>query len=83
MNKDQLLGHQVTDSITGFKGTVIGVVHYLTGCNQALVIPKGAKSDKRPDGEWFDVQRLTVTSKKPLAMDNVKTPGHDQAAPQR
>lgn len=78
-----LLGHKVTDIVTGFKGTCIGVVHYLTGCSQALVAPPVNKEGKRPDGEWFDVQRLKVQKGGPVKLDNGDTPGFDQEAPKR
>jgi hypothetical protein len=36
------LGSNVKDRITGFSGIVTGFVTYLSGCNQALVIPNVA-----------------------------------------
>lgn len=59
MNELQL-GCTVKDKITGFEGVVTGIVDYLSGCNQALVVPKVDKDGKLRDAHWFDVQRLTV-----------------------
>lgn len=77
------LGITARDKITGFKGVVIGYVEYLTGCNQALLQPAGSDATKRPDAEWFDVQRLTRVGTSKVTLDNGKTPGCDRAAPKR
>jgi hypothetical protein len=78
-----MLGHTVEDKITGFTGVVTGIVRYLSGCNQCLVMPKVGKDNKFVVGEWFDEQRLIVKSKKPMALDNSKGNGFDQQAPKR
>lgn len=77
-----LLGLEAKDKVSGFKGTVTGVVFYLTGCNQVLI---SAKADKTGNVNtmWVDVQRVEVTSKKRIVLDNGKTPGHDVAPPVR
>lgn len=83
------LGITVQDQITGFRGVVIGHVQYLTGCNQALVQPGLADLSeqghvtKRPDSEWFDVQRLQRVGNTKITLDNGSTPGADRAAPKR
>jgi len=81
------LGITVRDVITGFEGVVIGHVQYLTGCNQALVQPRGDESvhvvTKRPESEWFDVQRLSVRPHLKVVLDNGDTPGCDREAPKR
>ena len=77
-------GWKVKDKITGFSGIVIGTVEYLTGCNQALVVPdKLDKDQKRQEGEWFDVQRLARVGKTQIKLDNGKTPGCDISPPKR
>jgi hypothetical protein len=78
------LGLTVKDTITGFTGIVTGYVQYLTGCNQALVVPKVGKDGRPIDGHWYDEQRLEVdTKKKPIKIDNGSNPGADLAAPIR
>jgi hypothetical protein len=78
------LGSKVKDRITGFSGIVTGFVTYLSGCNQALVIPKVAADGTFKEGQWFDEQRLEVDKKfKPIVLDNSTTPGSDVAAPKR
>jgi hypothetical protein len=77
----EILGRKVKDRITGFNGVVTGYVKYLTGCNQCLVIPPMGKENKKPDGEWFDEQRLEVLKGLALVLDNSKANGFDKAAP--
>jgi hypothetical protein len=78
------LGYTVTDRITGFRGVVTGVVHYLTGCHQALVAPPLGGDGALRDSSWFDLQRLDVDQAvAPVVLDNGATPGADRAAPKR
>lgn len=54
------LGQQVTDSVSGFAGTVVSRTEYLLGVNrygvQARVSPDGTLRDPG----WFDEQRLVA-----------------------
>ena len=78
------LESKVKDRITGFSGIVTGFVTYLSGCHQALVVPKVTTDGTFKDAQWFDEQRLEVDKKfKPVVLDNGKTPGSDVAAPKR
>lgn len=78
------LGVTVTDKITGFTGVVTGFVQYISGCNQALVVPRVGADGKAGDPNWFDVQRLTIDTGTPaVVLDNGDTPGCDAAAPTR
>ena len=68
------LGDKAKDRISGFEGIVIGKAEYLYGCRQVLVAPtKLTKDGKRPDGEWFDEERLEVVKagaqKRPASAD--------------
>jgi hypothetical protein len=62
----ELLGMKVTDKVTGFKGVVSSISFDLFGCIQAIVTPQAGKDGKQENSSWFDVTRLTVTSKKPV-----------------
>lgn len=75
------LGVKVSDKVTGFKGVVTGYVQYLSGCNQALVLPPVKADGSYADGQWLDVQRLTVLDESPIVLDNGTTPGPDAAPP--
>lgn len=78
------LGSKVRDKITGFTGIVTGYVSYISGCNQALVVPQVGKDGASRDAEWFDEQRLVTDPKfKPIVLDNGANPGFDRAAPKR
>lgn len=82
MNGQIVLGCTYKDIITGFSGVAVGYVQYLTGCNQALLAPQGSDPTKKPDSEWFDVQRLRIAPDVDrVVLDNGATPGCDRAAP--
>lgn len=83
MNQIQV-GATVSDTITGFTGVVTGIVHYISGCHQALVTPRCKQDGSREEASWFDLQRLTVdVSAGVLVLHNGATPGADKAAPIR
>jgi hypothetical protein len=79
----EFLGHTMQDSISGFTGVAIGHCVYLTGCNQTLLQPRCEKSETKPEGQWFDDQRLKVMPDAPIVLDNSGTNGCDQEAPKR
>jgi len=62
MSEEIKLGQKVKDKVTGFIGIAISKVEYLNGCVQFCVKPKVDKDGKCLDGEWFDVDQLTVVS---------------------
>jgi len=62
--KKFILGQEVKDKITGFKGIVTGHADYLTGCNQYCVLPSKLKDNNIIEGRWFDEGRLKLVSKK-------------------
>lgn len=77
-------GVKAKDVITGFTGVVTGHTSYISGCSQVLLQPPMGKDGKRPDGEWFDEQRVVpVSGAKKIVLDNSKTPGPDREAPKR
>lgn len=78
--KQQLLGLNATDTVTGFTGTITGHCDYLTGCSQVLIVPKVGPDGSSRDGNWFDVQRIVLNGKvKPIVLKNEETPGPDKA----
>lgn len=79
-----VLGCTATDTITGLTGVVTGMTYYISGCNQALVAPKGLSKDgKIQESHWFDVQRLVRTKDPLITFNNSATPGFDKPAPKR
>jgi hypothetical protein len=82
------MGVIAKDLVTGFEGRVTGVASYMTGCDQALLVPNVENTGVYREGHWFDVTRLEVTDSKPLtlpaAYDAVVDPGgptSDREAP--
>lgn len=77
------LGRKYKDKITGFEGTATGYVQYITGCNQALIVPPLSSDGSLRESQWLDVQRLAVQDADRIVLDNGATPGCDRAAPKR
>lgn len=63
------LGSEVKDTVTGFKGVVVGRSEFLNGCTRIGVQPKALKDGKCPDISWFDEPQLEITK------ENVVQPG--------
>jgi len=59
--KNLRLGDQATDKMTGFSGTVIARIEYITGCVQYQIQPYGIIDGKRIEPLWFDEMRLGIT----------------------
>lgn len=68
---NELLGKSGKDVVTGFAGTIVGVVSYLTGCNQLLLQPQVKDGDYK-DGKWFDDGRIEIGEQK-IDPDNIKS----------
>ena len=77
------LGDYAKDRISGFEGTITGIVNYITGCRQVLLGPKTAPDGAMRDSHWFDEQRVQVITPMAIVLDNSQTPGPDKAAPRR
>ncbi|RLB11460.1 MAG: hypothetical protein DRG39_04070 [Deltaproteobacteria bacterium] len=61
-----LLGHEVEDKVSDYKGVVISISYDLYGRIQADVWPRELGENGLPkQGYWLDVSRLRVVSKKP------------------
>lgn len=76
-----VLGTQVEDKATGFKGSAITLYYYLNGCIHFSVKPKGTvkKTGESIDATDFDIRRLKgdaikELSKKELEVSKKKTP---------
>ena len=62
----ELLGKEVKDKVTGFRGVVSSVSFDLYGCVQAAVAPPVDEKGEIPRTGWFDVVRLNVLSHDPV-----------------
>lgn len=75
-------GKQYRDVVTGFEGTCTGVVDYLTGCRQYLLVGK-ASDGKEAAASWFDEDRCEALDSAPVRISRHTRNGFDQAAPIR
>lgn len=76
------LGDKVTDTITGFTGIVTGIVHYISGCDQALLTPRVKDDGTAIDARWYDIDRLALVEAK-QAKKRARRVGADMPAPIR
>ncbi len=53
-------GDEVKDTITGYKGIVVAITHYMTGCTHISMQAKMGKDGKVPEWESVDDQRLVL-----------------------
>lgn len=70
-------GLEATDKLTGFKGIVSAYSAHLTGCDQWFLQPQGKKETK-PDGHWFDENRLIFGKRK---LDDLDVPREGKTSP--
>ena len=60
------------DVVTGFKGRVMGIIDYWTGCNQVLLRPVTLKDDGSiQDALWFDIERVEIVDSEILELPNL------------
>lgn len=79
---DLKFGQIVKDTVTGFKGQIIALAQYATGCNQVLVQPKIDHEQKWVDGKWFDIERIQfVEDGKPIPTSHTGGARHADAPP--
>jgi hypothetical protein len=75
------MGVIAKDLVTGFEGRVTGVASYMTGCDQALLVPNVENTGVYREGHWFDVTRLEVTDSNYDAVVDPGGPTSDREAP--
>lgn len=61
-----ILGHRVTDRVSGYKGVVTSITFDLYGCVQGLVHPGITTDGKIGEQCWFDITRLSVDGSTPV-----------------
>jgi len=74
-------GRKCKDIITGFEGTIIGTVSYLTGCDQYLVAPKCEEPNKKLESFWFDKNRVELTDDEVVELETDEDKGACESAP--
>jgi hypothetical protein len=61
--KEIVLGSEVRDRVTGFKGIAVAKVEYINGCIQYGIRGKILKDGKFPDAIYIDEEHLEATGK--------------------
>lgn len=77
----EYLGMTGTDKITGYRGVITGVVHYITKCSQFLISPRVKGEGERISAEWFDVDRVDIDAGADKVVLNTTSSGPDVPAP--
>jgi hypothetical protein len=54
------LGEMVSDTLTDFRGIVVGRAEFLYGCVRLQVQPNGLKDGKPAEEAWLDEDRVRV-----------------------
>lgn len=72
MKQQVELGDEVICRITGFKGLVVGIAKYLSGCDRADVRAPLSKDGKLGESYSLDIPALTVTKKGKVKMEDVQ-----------
>jgi hypothetical protein len=58
-----LLGDEIKDKITGFRGIAVARYSYLQGCDRICIQPKVDKAGRLPKAETFDEPLLLIIKK--------------------
>ena len=76
----EYLGYKFVDKVTGFEGTCVGHVFYLTGCEQLLLIPRVRQDGSFIDSAWLDIDRCIKLDNERIEIE-VNHSGFDKPAP--
>ncbi len=70
-------GDVVADTLTDFKGTVVAVTYWISGCTRVGVQSAKLKDNKTVDWEWFPMGQLKLVkaAKKPQPKQGVPPGG--------
>lgn len=72
LDEPLVLGSEVEDKVTGFKGILTGREVSLFDCDSYQVTPKADKNEYK-DSMWLDVGRLIITKKQSIKVEDVST----------
>lgn len=56
------LGDKVKDTVTGFKGTAVGITKWITGCDTVHIQPSVDKDGKVPKSHTVDIVSVEVVA---------------------
>lgn len=60
MEGEELLGKEVRDKVSGFRGTVIAITKWLYSCVRVNVMPKVKKDGTVQESQGFDIDQVEV-----------------------
>lgn len=60
---ENLLGKEVKEKVSGFRGIMTSYSRALYGCTQCCVVPPVDKDGKAVEGGWYDIGRLEIVGK--------------------
>ncbi len=60
------LGDEARDTVSGFKGIVMGRATFINGCHRTGLYPKIDEKGKHVDSQWFDEPQLRTIKKVPV-----------------
>jgi hypothetical protein len=63
------LGDKVKCRVTGFSGTVVGILNYLNGCRQIGIQPKVDKEGKIKETSWIDDSQVQIIKKQHVVVN--------------
>lgn len=77
------LGWKAKDILTGFEGTIVYRVEFMTGCDQYGIQPyiDPLKKNEIPDSKQFDEGRLEILDRNPVVFPNMKPVEEGKAPP--
>ena len=75
-NKEIYHGDRVRDKVTGFKGIVVGITRWFTGCTTIGIKPEGLSKEGKPlDAEWFDDFNVEILKSQAIPPKKIATGG--------
>lgn len=77
------LGDEAKDKVTGFKGVVVAISKWLTGCDRYGLQPSVDKEGKVPDLYWVDEPMLELIKEGPFRPAKPVMTGGPQRDPAR
>ena len=60
VDQEVVLGQEVKDRVTGYRGIVVSRTKYLQGCDRLCVQPKWKKGEEMPKPQDFDELDLII-----------------------
>ena len=73
--KNNYVGKQVIDIVSGFTGVAVSKIEYMNGCIQFNIQPKCKDDNTMVKAEWFDAEQVKLVSNKRIVKKKKKPTG--------